>query len=87
LFAPSWERRHGAAIALRELTRIHGDSAGKTTEMSAHQMAQANRQWLEDLALRIVCILALDRFGDFVSDEVSVLVHYEGKYRNRTQYF
>jgi len=26
--------------------------------------------WLEDLSVRLLCVLALDRFGDFVSDEV-----------------
>lgn len=26
--------------------------------------------WLEDLSLRLLCVLALDRFGDFVSDAV-----------------
>lgn len=26
--------------------------------------------WLEDIAIRLLCVLALDRFGDFVSDAV-----------------
>ena len=26
--------------------------------------------WLEDMAIRLLCVLALDRFGDFVSDSV-----------------
>ena len=30
-----------------------------------------NQAWLEDMALRFLCVLSLDRFGDFVSDEVS----------------
>jgi hypothetical protein len=33
-------------------------------------MADSHSSWLEDIALRIVCVLALDRFGDFVSDQV-----------------
>jgi TATA-binding protein-associated factor len=33
-------------------------------------MEVANQLWLEDLSNRLVCIVALDRFGDFVSDEV-----------------
>ena len=37
------------------------------------QMDTLNQLWLEDLALRLICVLALDRFGDFVSDEVGVL--------------
>lgn len=33
-------------------------------------MEQAHQEWLEDLALRLVSVLALDRFGDFISDQV-----------------
>jgi TATA-binding protein-associated factor len=33
-------------------------------------MSDSHFAWLEDIALRIVCVLALDRFGDFVSDQV-----------------
>lgn len=34
------------------------------------QMEESHQAWLEDLAVRLVCVLALDRFGDFVSDQV-----------------
>lgn len=33
-------------------------------------MQHAHRIWLEDMAIRLLCVLALDRFGDFVSDAV-----------------
>uniref|UniRef100_A0A7M4F8G8 B-TFIID TATA-box binding protein associated factor 1 n=1 Tax=Crocodylus porosus TaxID=8502 RepID=A0A7M4F8G8_CROPO len=33
-------------------------------------MAQQHQEWLEDLVIRLLCVFALDRFGDFVSDEV-----------------
>lgn len=33
-------------------------------------MEQSHHGWLEDMAVRLVCVLALDRFGDFVSDQV-----------------
>jgi len=33
-------------------------------------MEISHQEWLEDLALRLVSVLALDRFGDFVSDQV-----------------
>ncbi|CAH2231989.1 jg4050 [Pararge aegeria aegeria] len=33
-------------------------------------MEDAHQEWLEDMALRLLCVLALDRFGDFVSDQV-----------------
>ncbi|RXM36599.1 TATA-binding protein-associated factor 172 [Acipenser ruthenus] len=34
------------------------------------EMEQQHQEWLEDLVIRLLCIFALDRFGDFVSDEV-----------------
>lgn len=33
-------------------------------------MEESHQSWLEDMALRLVCVLTLDRFGDFVSDQV-----------------
>lgn len=33
-------------------------------------MEELHQLWLEDVSLRLVCVLALDRFGDFVSDQV-----------------
>ncbi|CAH2106098.1 unnamed protein product [Euphydryas editha] len=71
LFSAAWEARHGAAGALRELLRSRlAASAGQRAGMNAHQMEDAHQEWLEDMALRLLCVLALDRFGDFVSDQV-----------------
>jgi hypothetical protein len=33
-------------------------------------MEECHQHWLEDISLRLLCVLALDRFGDFVSDQV-----------------
>ncbi len=30
----------------------------------------SNNRWLEDCSIRLLCVLALDRFGDFTSDQV-----------------
>lgn len=38
---------------------------------SVFQLHTINQVWLTDLALRLLCVLSLDRFGDYVSDEVS----------------
>eukprot|EP00794_Sanderia_malayensis_P009222 gene9222-10196_t len=70
LFHPAWEVRHGAASGLREIIKIHGNGAGKRKDMSSEQMYKANKEWLEDAALRLLCIFALDQFGDYVSDDV-----------------
>ncbi|EDS39763.1 TATA-binding protein-associated factor 172 [Culex quinquefasciatus] len=70
LFSPRWETRHGSATALRELLRNHCDGAGKSIYMTQQQMEEQHQLWLEDATLRLLCVLALDRFGDFVSDQV-----------------
>jgi len=38
------------------------------------QREAVNQAWLEDACIRLLCVLALDRFGDFVTDEVRVCV-------------
>lgn len=38
--------------------------------MSAAEQEENHVQWLEDVVLRLLCVLALDRFGDFISDQV-----------------
>ena len=37
------------------------------------QWVTTNLAWLEDMALRLISVLVLDRFGDYISDEVSWL--------------
>lgn len=38
------------------------------------QAGEQNLLWLERLAVRLICVLALDRFGDYISDEVSCCI-------------
>eukprot|EP00058_Branchiostoma_floridae_P013865 XP_002599353.1 hypothetical protein BRAFLDRAFT_64294 [Branchiostoma floridae] len=64
------EVRHGAGTGLREIAKTHGKGAGRTADAPAEQLDSSNQQWLEDVALRLLCVFSLDRFGDFVSDEV-----------------
>lgn len=70
LFSAAWEVRHGAATALREVIRLHGRGGGRSSSTPAGQMEAANQLFLEDLSLRLLCVLALDKFGDFISDQV-----------------
>ncbi|KAL9957258.1 hypothetical protein ACROYT_G038872 [Oculina patagonica] len=70
LFHQSWEVRHGAATGLREIIKVHGQGAGKTLDTSVDDLQIQNRKWLENMSLHLLCVMALDRFGDFVSDEV-----------------
>ncbi|XP_025098082.1 TATA-binding protein-associated factor 172-like isoform X2 [Pomacea canaliculata] len=70
LFHSAWEIRHGAATGLREILKSHARGAGKSSSTPADQMTSVNQTWLVDASLRLLCVLALDRFGDFVADEV-----------------
>lgn len=70
LFNPSWEVRHGAGTGLREIIKSHGAGGGKLVGSTADQMLRQHQEWIEDLVIRLLCVFALDRFGDFVSDEV-----------------
>ena len=70
LFDASWEVRHGAAMALREVVRVHGSGAGRLHGKTRFENDRLNVQWLDDLACRLCCVFMLDRFGDYVSDTV-----------------
>ncbi|CAH0564280.1 unnamed protein product [Brassicogethes aeneus] len=70
LFSTSWEARHGAGTAIREVLAVHGKGAGRATYLEETQMEAYHQIWLEDMSIRLLCVLALDRFGDFVSDAV-----------------
>jgi hypothetical protein len=34
----------------------------------------ANAAWLEDVIMHLLCVLALDRFADYVADQVGLLM-------------
>lgn len=70
LFSQKWEVRHGSATALRELIKLHGRGAGKSRTHTLAEMEESHYDWIIDAALRLLCVLGLDRFGDFVSDQV-----------------
>ncbi|KAI4143544.1 MAG: hypothetical protein LQ341_002890 [Variospora aurantia] len=70
LFDHNWEIRHGAAMGLREVIRIHGGGAGRERGTSKSRNDRLNDRWLNDLACRLCCVFMLDRFGDYISDNV-----------------
>ena len=70
LFDPNWEIRHGAAMGLREVIRVQGAGAGRVHGKSRSENNELNRRWLNDLACRLLCVFMLDRFGDYISDNV-----------------
>ncbi|KAI1180048.1 hypothetical protein F4777DRAFT_358909 [Nemania sp. FL0916] len=68
IFDPQWEIRHGAALGLREILRVHGAGAGRLRGKSRIENDALNRKWLDDMACRLCCVLMLDRFTDYASD-------------------
>lgn len=70
LFHPQWEFRHGAATALFEVIKTHGGGAGMVAGAPRDALSLLNQRWLEDMAIRLVSVCALDRFGDYRSDNV-----------------
>lgn len=78
LFDPKWEIRHGSALGLRELIKKHGKGAGRVLNKSREENDANNAATLEDLAVRLCTLFALDRFGDYVSDTVVAPVRESG---------
>ncbi|WFD01681.1 TATA-binding protein-associated factor mot1 [Malassezia obtusa] len=70
LFSPTWESRHGAALGLRELFRTQGTGGGRRLGLTREASDARHAEWAEDLAVRLLCVFALDRLGDFVFDQV-----------------
>ncbi|KAI0380999.1 hypothetical protein F5Y04DRAFT_89544 [Hypomontagnella monticulosa] len=68
IFDSQWETRHGAALGLREILRVHGAGAGRLRGKSRAENDALNRKWLDDMACRLCCVLMLDRFTDYASD-------------------
>lgn len=78
LFDPQWEIRHGSALGLRELIRKHGKGVGRVMNKPKVENDTNNAASLEDLAVRLCVLFALDRFGDYVSDTVVAPVRESG---------
>ncbi|KAJ6608621.1 hypothetical protein B0H10DRAFT_1920958 [Mycena sp. CBHHK59/15] len=70
LFSTAWEVRHGAAMALRELLKVQGKYGGMRDNASWAENETAHEKWCNDLSAKFLCVFVLDRFGDFVSDQV-----------------
>lgn len=70
IFSPSWQERHGSGLGLRALFKKHADTMGLRDNLSPEANQQEHVKAMEDAALRLLCLLVLDRFGDYVSDQV-----------------
>lgn len=70
LVSPAWEVRHGSALGLREVLRLQGRCGGMLEGLTKERNQKLHQEWAGDVAARLSCVLALDRFGDYVSDQV-----------------
>lgn len=70
LFSPTWQTRHGAALGLRELLKTQGSGGGKVQLASKQDNAKMHKAWCDDMSIKLLCVFALDRLGDFVFDQV-----------------
>lgn len=72
LFSPNWEIRHGSTLGLREILKFKSQalSAGRVSGKSNTENDLRNKKTLQDLSVRILAVLSMDRFGDYVSDTV-----------------
>ena len=55
IFDPSWHVRHGSLIGILALIRA----------WKAHRRTVLFGAWPHDILARVICVLALDRFGDY----------------------
>ncbi|EGG04881.1 uncharacterized protein MELLADRAFT_116969 [Melampsora larici-populina 98AG31] len=78
MFSSQWEFRHGAALGLIPLLKIQGFGAGKHVGVTRALNHHHHQVWMEDLGLRLICMLCLDRFGDYVGDQVVAPVRETG---------
>lgn len=70
LLHSEWETRHGSALGIREILKSQGKAGGMASDLSLQQNQAAHHTWADLLAVDLLKVLALDRFGDFVGDQV-----------------
>jgi TATA-binding protein-associated factor len=66
LFMAEWESRHGAATALRELVK---QISLALKQFSKQQEYLSSKRWFENCLTKLLSVIALDRFADYVGDE------------------
>jgi TATA-binding protein-associated factor len=74
----AWEIRHGSALALQDLIRLHGGTYGMKDNMTKTENLWYRERYLGSLAAALLEMLAVDRFGDFVGDQVVAPVREAG---------
>jgi hypothetical protein len=65
--SPNWYVRHGALLGLRG---VLGRGIPVMSEVDAKLLSETQEGWLDFVLCDILLILGLDRFGDFIGDQV-----------------
>ncbi|CAF0748348.1 unnamed protein product [Brachionus calyciflorus] len=66
LFNPEWEIRHGAATCIREIVK----KLVNTLLLNNNLNLIPNFDWFETCLYKLFSVIALDRFADYIGDEV-----------------
>ncbi|KAI8445371.1 hypothetical protein BY996DRAFT_6434687 [Phakopsora pachyrhizi] len=78
MFSSQWEYRHGAVMSLIPILKSQGFGAGRHIGANRLSNIAKHQIWMEDIGLRLICLLCLDRFGDYVGDQVVAPVRETG---------
>ena len=80
MFDEHWDIRHGAALGLRALLCTFKQLLFRDHQMhikgegGLEEETNSSNSWHVDFGVRLICILALDRLGDFFSEKTSAPV-------------
>lgn len=79
LFDEHWDVRHGAALGLRALlctfaSALFSSQQSKSSSSAGGGGGGNENTWHVDFAVRLICVLALDRLGDFFSERTTAPV-------------
>jgi|1048.fasta_scaffold96577_2 TATA-binding protein-associated factor len=61
LFSCRWETRHGAALCVKEFMRVFSGVVGMRYGVTSEENIRLNLMALEDICIRLLCVLCLDR--------------------------
>lgn len=64
LLSLGWAAKEGSGLMKLELV----------SPQAAAEAWRGNQRWLEDCITKLLCVLGLDRFGDFTSEQVGRLM-------------
>jgi|AntRauTorckE5430_2_1112549.scaffolds.fasta_scaffold01206_2 TATA-binding protein-associated factor len=73
-FHPSWHIRHGSLLGLRAILKAWHDSSS-SLQGSSQCKHLIFGKWPQDILARCLCVLSLDRFGDFSGSSIGEHSH------------